>query len=415
VGCTWTPPASPPPSNDAQNVLSPLYSAKASPLAYSPRTGFFYAQGRSRLVWLRRAQDPYFVMGSFTPGVPGLKTYAELAAIDGRTGRIAWKKRIPAQFLVAGPLATAGGLIFRMSGDGNAEARDESTGEVIWQFQTGMVGSSVGGGSPSSYEIDGEQYVAMSMGPAVWAFKLDGRIPRVPAPRVSTQEEEFSGPVVDTDEIETTSFRLTRQEPGKRYFTDEFSFNPYRARMASGTKMMFVNNGLIRHEVVALDGSWGTGPLSPTQQAWVRFDKPGQYAYICKEHPWSYGQIIVTPSVEGADAASGSADFAEQAKRGREQYVASCGMCHGEDLGGHSAAAALTGDSFLLHWGAGTVGDLFDKIRTTMPQTKPGSLEQGAYLDLVAYILQANGVSAREKVTGDPKGLGQSVSALIGR
>ena len=54
-------------------------------------------------------------------------------------------------------------------------------------------------------------------------------------------------------------------------------------------------------------------------------------------------------------------------------------------------------------------------MNTTMPQTKPGNLEQGAYLDIVAYILQANGVSVREKVTGDPQGLAQSVNALIGR
>jgi plastocyanin len=23
------------------------------------------------------------------------------------------------------------------------------------------------------------------------------------------------------------------------------------------------------------------------------FDKPGSYTYICKEHPWVYGQVIV--------------------------------------------------------------------------------------------------------------------------
>ena len=28
---------------------------------------------------------------------------------------------------------------------------------------------------------------------------------------------------------------------------------------------------------------------------WSEFDKPGEYTYICKEHPWAKAQIIVTP------------------------------------------------------------------------------------------------------------------------
>ena len=50
------------------------------------------------------------------------------------------------------------------------------------------------------------------------------------------------------------------------------------------------------HTIVAVDGSWTTGPLQPLDIGQVKFDKPGTYDYICKDHPWVYGQIIVEPA-----------------------------------------------------------------------------------------------------------------------
>ena len=58
--------------------------------------------------------------------------------------------------------------------------------------------------------------------------------------------------------------------------------------------MTWRNNGLMVHTIVAQDGSWTTGPLNPADVGGVTFDKPGNYAYMCKEHPWVVGQIVVT-------------------------------------------------------------------------------------------------------------------------
>lgn len=397
LGCMWTPPASPPPSKDPQNVLAPFPIAKGVPMAYSPTTGYFYAVGRSQLFWPRRSQDPYFLNWTFT--VPGLRTYGEFAAIDGRTGKIAWRRRIPASSVVGGPMVTGGDLVFRNSGDGSVEAYNARTGDVLWQFRTGYGGPGLGGGSPSSYTIDGEQYVAATMGSAVWAFRLGGSIPsRQDLSSSAGPEEQFSGPLIDTDEIETTSLQRTAQEPGMRYFVDEYSFNPYRARVKAGTLVMFVNNGNMRHEVIAVDGSWGTGPLGPTQQAWVRFDKPGEYVYVCKEHPWTYGQIVVTEAsksendttadVYGSRSLSGEPT---QLSRGKEEYTKNCSTCHGEDMQGRGRAPPLVGESFMLRWRHSEIGDLLNDVRTTMPQTSPGTLSPKVYLSIVAYLLNANG------------------------
>ena len=78
--------------------------------------------------------------------------------------------------------------------------------------------------------------------------------------------------------------------------TDEYEFNPFRARVKAGTKVTWRNNGRLTHTIVAEDGSWTTGTLGPLDVGTVTFDKPGTYVYICKEHPWVYGQIIVEPA-----------------------------------------------------------------------------------------------------------------------
>ena len=81
-----------------------------------------------------------------------------------------------------------------------------------------------------------------------------------------------------------------------------------------------------------------------------------------------------------------------QASRGERQYGRSCEQCHGPDLGGDAVMEipALTLDSFMTSWNGRSVKDLFDTLKRSMPKDKPGSLDTGAYVDVVAYLLQAN-------------------------
>ncbi|SRR5579883_599493 len=80
----------------------------------------------------------------------------------------------------------------------------------------------------------------------------------------------------------------------------------------------------------------------------------------------------------------------EQAQRGRGLYGQHCASCHGESLEGVEMAPALAGGDFLDKWAGQTVGDLFERIRTTMPQNKPGRLSRDVNVDITAYILSAN-------------------------
>jgi outer membrane protein assembly factor BamB len=410
LGCMWTPPSYPPPSDDPQNVLAPFPSVRVGSMAYSPDTGFFYAHGTSLLTWPRRSQDPYHLTLDTT--VLNLPTYGELAAIDSRTGRLAWRRKIAASrggtaFQRGSVLVTRGGLVFRSSIDGNVEAYDASTGDLLWRFQTE---SRYLEGSPMSYAIGREQYVALSIGSSVLALKLGGRPSSAPRIPLDIDKDQFIGPIVDATEIETTTFGQSRFGAGRRYFVDEFTFNPYRARVRRGATVLFVNNGNLHHEIVAVDGSWGTGPLAPAGEAWVTFEIPGNHIYVCKEHPWSYGQILVEEDTRLSRRSDGIATtsspqsmhgMGDPPTRGKEEFSRNCSACHGEDLRGHPPAPPLSGPPFISRWANVPTAGLVERIRTTMPPTNPGSLPQATSEDIAAYLLHANGLGSPDPENDD--------------
>src|SRR5436309_8775380 len=82
---------------------------------------------------------------------------------------------------------------------------------------------------------------------------------------------------------------------------------------------------------------------------------------------------------------------AQQAADGRSAYQAHCASCHLPDLGGRNEAPRLAGPNFMNAWGARTTSDLFTYIQSTMPPGMGGSLGRETYLDLVAFLLEANG------------------------
>jgi S-disulfanyl-L-cysteine oxidoreductase SoxD len=95
----------------------------------------------------------------------------------------------------------------------------------------------------------------------------------------------------------------------------------------------------------------------------------------------------------GAQAAATSANdgvYTEaQAKRGDVLYKEQCATCHGDNLEGSGPMPPLAGKDFLVNWTGKSVGDLFEKVQTTMPATAPGTLTPVQGADIVAYMLAA--------------------------
>ncbi len=143
--------------------------------AFNPETGLIYIA----------AQRAYFVMKSmekFTPNPVGTNLGIDMSASaafyrenpdqprefvgfvvawDPIAGKEVWRsEELPGP--TGSLLSTAGGLVFSGGGNNNNEFRayDVATGAKVWQFetQTGMVAA------PITYELDGKQYVAASVG-----------------------------------------------------------------------------------------------------------------------------------------------------------------------------------------------------------------------------------------------------------
>jgi alcohol dehydrogenase (cytochrome c) len=80
---------------------------------------------------------------------------------------------------------------------------------------------------------------------------------------------------------------------------------------------------------------------------------------------------------------------AEQALAGRTAYQANCAACHAPDLSGREGPQ-LAGANFMTQWGDKTAGDLIGFMRATMPPGAGGSLPDQTYINLAAFILDAN-------------------------
>ena len=76
-----------------------------------------------------------------------------------------------------------------------------------------------------------------------------------------------------------------------------------------------------------------------------------------------------------------------QATRGEAVYEKACSSCHAADLSGGGQAPSLSGKEFNDAWSGQSVGDLFDRIQTTMPADAPGSLKPAETADVTAFIL----------------------------
>jgi mono/diheme cytochrome c family protein len=85
-----------------------------------------------------------------------------------------------------------------------------------------------------------------------------------------------------------------------------------------------------------------------------------------------------------------------QAARGKAIYTAECQSCHGENLSGGFDAAeqvpALKREDFGLT--RRDLNNLYGFVLESMPRNEPGNLSAANAVDVIAYILQQNGLPA---------------------
>src|SRR5438105_11735576 len=105
--------------------------------------------------------------------------------------------------------------------------------------------------------------------------------------------------------------------------------------------------------------------------------------------------IALAPRVLLAAAPQDGVYTTAQAQRGQALYDKKCASCHGLQLEGGSASA-LAGSRFMSKWGQGNhaVDELYFITRTQMPYGAGNTLTPAQYIDIIAYLLQANGYPA---------------------
>jgi alcohol dehydrogenase (cytochrome c) len=160
------------PSDTGTLVYPSLQGASnwASP-AYDPASGLMFVPVRQMGSIYFKTPAEYHA-GTYYTGMSERALDEEatgaIRAFDVTSGKEAWSFPLPSPPW-AGLLATAGGLVFGGSNEGNFFALNASTGKALWQFQTGAPI----GASPMSFAVDGRQHVAVAAGRALFVFSLD--------------------------------------------------------------------------------------------------------------------------------------------------------------------------------------------------------------------------------------------------
>ena len=134
-----------------------------SPISIDPTLNYAYVAALHQPMHYKVHTAPWekgrLWLGSAFVAIPGEEQYGLFSAVDLKTGKIAWQKKVP-QPMMGGSLATAGGVTFTGEGNGNFNAFDSKSGKLLWQFNAGAGCNS----APMTFTQGGEQFVAVACG-----------------------------------------------------------------------------------------------------------------------------------------------------------------------------------------------------------------------------------------------------------
>jgi len=105
--------------------------------------------------------------------------------------------------------------------------------------------------------------------------------------------------------------------------------------------------------------------------------------------------LWLTP-LTAAEITSPVAFTAAQANAGKSGYDENCAFCHGFNLEGFGLVPGLSGSYFAGRWGDKPAAELAANVRR-MPPAEENSLSETEYTQILAYILQQNGIAASNK------------------
>jgi plastocyanin len=84
----------------------------------------------------------------------------------------------------------------------------------------------------------------------------------------------------------------------------KWGYAPTTRKIAPGTWVTWSNDGEETHTVTAIDGSFDSGDLNPSDGFSWYFDQPGTYQYTCAQHSWMNGTVVVGEGGDGSGVQS---------------------------------------------------------------------------------------------------------------
>jgi alcohol dehydrogenase (cytochrome c) len=149
-----------------------LWGGKDWPFeAYNPKTGMVFIPANENHCGYLEGKVQEYVAGKWWTGVdiPDIgftvtkdaAFFGDVQAWDVNGGKKVWDYKIPKSMMWGSVLATAGGLVFvGGTNDRKFRALDAKSGQVLWEITTnsGIIAP------PSSYTVDGKQYIAVVSG-----------------------------------------------------------------------------------------------------------------------------------------------------------------------------------------------------------------------------------------------------------
>ncbi len=260
------------------------------PDAYSPRTLFSYLQAGGYSPGTYSAIPPEVnTLGSGLGGAPpGTDDYGLFVAMNTTTGKIAWSNQLP-QKMYSG-IVVAGDLVFFGEGNGNFNAVDAQTGNVLWTFKSSLQNVGGANGAPAVYVVNGIEYVVMAFGGSNDAgfTKGDALIAFALPPSGQTQPLIVqANPVqVATGDLPASAMQapLATAPPDARVVelvTHDFDFEPRSFNALAGEKIavQIVNTGAggTGFTITLPTGRIGlNGTIASNQNGYFVFTAPSQ-------------------------------------------------------------------------------------------------------------------------------------------
>jgi mono/diheme cytochrome c family protein len=118
---------------------------------------------------------------------------------------------------------------------------------------------------------------------------------------------------------------------------------------------------------------------------------------------WAFAVAQIAPGAGGRYTNA-------QAANGAKAYQKTCAGCHGAKLQG-GMAPALVGRQFWLTYAGGKASTLWSSVHTQMPMSAPGSVSAKNSINVMAFLLQQNGVPAGPTPLDDTTDLSKALPA----